>query len=165
MSHWKLWKSVEIICPEINELSKKYSLVRADYFGKTWEGNETNKLLKHTTELKKIIPEYLHIFVDCMDSLNDVKKACFGFTLDQNYKEKKEELDNLWNILHENFGVTIPNKCHVIFSHVREFIKRQKTIRRIFRTSCRECTPEVGSDLAMVYCKRFRKRTSWDKFS
>ena len=100
--------------------------MRADYFGKTWEGNETNKLLKHTTELKKIVPEYLHIFVDCMDSLNDVKKACFGFTLDQNYKEKKEELEDLWNILHENFGVTIPNKCHVIFSHVPEFIKRQK---------------------------------------
>ena len=80
---------MEIICPEINELSKKYSLVRADYFGKTWEGNETNKLLKHTTELKKIVPEYLYIFVNCMDSLNDVKKACFGFTLDQNYKERK----------------------------------------------------------------------------
>ena len=100
-----------------------------------------------------------------MDSLNDVKKVCFGFTLDQNYKEKIEELEDLWNILHENFGVTIPNKCHVIFSHVPEFIKRQKNIKIIFRTSCRECTSEVGSDLAMVYCKRFRKRTSWDKFS
>ena len=32
----------------------------------------------------------------------------------------------MWNILHENFGETIPNKCHVIFSHVPEFIKRQK---------------------------------------
>ena len=79
-------------------------------------------------------------------------------------KERIEELEDLWNILHENFGETIPNKCHVIFSLVLEFIKRQiKTIRRIFRISCRECTSEVGSDLAMVYCKRFRKRTSWNK--
>ena len=78
----------------------------------------SNKLLKHTSELKKNVPEYLHIFVDCMDSQNDVKKACFGFTLEQNYKEKIEELEDLWNTLHDNFGVTIPNKCHVIFSHV-----------------------------------------------
>ena len=108
----------------------------------------SNKLLKLTSELKKNVPEYLHIFVDCMDSQNDVKKACFGFTLEQNYKEKIEELEDLWNILHDNFGVTIPNKCHVIFSHVPQL---KKTTRRIFRTNCRECTAEVASDLAMVY--------------
>ena len=34
-----------------------------NYFGTKFEGNETNKLLKHINELREILPEKYHIFV------------------------------------------------------------------------------------------------------
>ena len=111
----KLWKSLENLHSDINQLPLKYSLVREDYFGKTFEGNEVNKLLKHIDELRKILPEDDHIFVDNFESLNEVKQACFGFVLEENYKEKIRKFEKKWMKLHENYKVSIPNKCHVIF--------------------------------------------------
>ena len=83
----KLWDVLVEIAPEINEVAKVLGTVRDDYFGGNFEGNETKKLLKNTDMIRKVLNENLHIFVDFMESLQAVRKPCFGFTLDQNYKE------------------------------------------------------------------------------
>ena len=41
--------------------------------------------MKHISELREIIPDDFHIFIDTFQALNDVKKSCFGFTLEENY--------------------------------------------------------------------------------
>ena len=51
--------------------------------------------MKHINELREIIPEDYHIFVDTFESLNDVKESCFGFYLGQNYKETIRKLEKI----------------------------------------------------------------------
>ena len=103
-----------------------YDFLKENYFGNTFEGNECNKLLKHIDELREIIPEDYHIFVDTFQALNDVKESCFGFYLGQNYKETIRKLEKNCLILFNKYIVNITNKCHVIFEHVEEFIETQK---------------------------------------
>ena len=103
-----------------------HDFLRENYFGTTFEGNETNKLLKHINELREILPEKYHIFVDTFESLSYVKESCFGFSLGQNYKENIRKFEKNWLILFKKFNVNITNKCHVIFEHVEEFIETQK---------------------------------------
>jgi len=96
------------------------------YFGSNFEGNETKKLLENTDMIRKVLDENLHIFVDCMESLQAVRKSGFGFTLDQNYKECINFFKDDWIQLNIEYGVTVTNKCHIIFCHLEEFITRQK---------------------------------------
>ena len=49
-------------------------------------------------------------------------ETCFGYTYHDNYEEKIEIFEKNWMELNKNFNVTIPNKCHIIFTHVKEFI-------------------------------------------
>ena len=68
----------------------------------------------------------LHIFVDCMDSLQKVRKACSGLTLDGNFKEYIEDFKADWTQLNHEFVISFPNKVHTITCHLAEFIDRQK---------------------------------------
>ena len=54
-----------------------------------FEGNETELLLKNTSKMREVLDDNVHIFVDCMDSLYQVKKSCFEYTVGEteNYKE------------------------------------------------------------------------------
>ena len=81
--------------------------------------------MKHISELREIIPDDFHIFIDTFQALNDVKKSCFGFTLGENFSEKIKVMEEKWTQLKEKFNVSIPNKCHIIFDHLEEFIIRK----------------------------------------
>ena len=77
-------------------------------FGTIFEGNETNKLLKHINELREILPDKYHIFVD---TLNYVKESCFGFSLGQNYKENIRKFLKNWLILFKNLMLILPTNA------------------------------------------------------
>lgn len=82
---------------------------------------------QHISELREIIPDDFHIFIDTFQALNDVKKSCFGFTLEENFSEKIKLMEEKWTQLKEKFSVSnsIPNKSHIIFDHLEEFIIRK----------------------------------------
>ena len=65
----KLWKELELLAPEVNQVAASLHCAREGYFGKTFEGNETIKILENTEKLKSVIDENLHIFVECMEAL------------------------------------------------------------------------------------------------
>ena len=111
---------------EIIEVAIKLGTVRDDYFGGNFEGNETRKLLENTHMIREVLEDNLHIFVDCMESLQKLRKSCFGFTLDENYKQCIKDFEDDWKQLNFEFGVAIPNKCHIIFEHLEDFIERHK---------------------------------------
>ena len=100
--------------------------MREDYHGKQFEGNEVNKLLKNTSKIRSAIEDNLHIFVDTMESLKEVKDACFGYTLKEDYKVKIQKFKDDWTQLNLEFGVPVTNKCHIILEHVDDFIVTQK---------------------------------------
>ena len=72
--------STSIVCFKCGKISKTkealklhnykvhgVGVVSCDQCGKTFEGNETTKLLKNTEKLKKVTDENLHIFIECME--------------------------------------------------------------------------------------------------
>ena len=148
----------------INELPKKYHLIREDYFGKTFEGNETNKLLKHIGELTSLIPENVQIFIDTFESLDEVKKACFGFVLDDDHKVKTRKMEENWKILYSEFYVDITNKCHVIFDHVEQFIDRFKRPLGEFREQVVEAAHQKINQLWEWYCVKDVESEKHGKF-
>ena len=107
-----MWDELVQIAPEVNKVAIKLGTVRDEYrsdFGGNFEGNETRKLLENTHLIREVLEDNLHIFVDCMDSLQKVRKACFGFTLD-GIKEYIEDFKADWTQLNHEFCVSIPNK-------------------------------------------------------
>ncbi len=82
--------------------------------------------MENTHRIREVLEDNLHIFVDCIESLQKVRKACFGFTLDGNYEEYIEDFKADWTQLNHEFGISFPNKVHIITSHLADFIELQK---------------------------------------
>ena len=65
--------------------------------------------------------EYLP-FIDTLESFEEVVETCFGYSYNENFEEKIEIFEKKWMHLRQNFNITIPKKCNIIFTHVKEFI-------------------------------------------
>ena len=65
-------------------------------------------------------------FVPFVDTLEEVVETCFGYEYNEKYEEDIEFFEKKWMTLKEQFGITVPNKCHIIFTHVKEFIFAKK---------------------------------------
>ena len=64
-------------------------------------------MLENTSKIRAVIDDGLKIFVDCMDSLYELKLACFGYSHKEDYKEKIkiQPLKTVTNLLlEENMG-------------------------------------------------------------
>ena len=61
-------------------------------------------------------------FIDTLESFEEVVETCFGYSYNENFEEKIEIFEKKWMHLKQNFNIAIPNKCHIIFTHVKEFI-------------------------------------------
>ena len=61
-------------------------------------------------------------FIDTLEAFEEVVETCFGFEYNEQYEEKIELFEKSWMHLKEEFGITIPNKCHIIFTHVKDYI-------------------------------------------
>ena len=51
-------------------------------------------------------------------------KACFGKTVDPNYKEIINKFEECWNDIYIQYGIPFINKAHIIIAHVPQVIKR-----------------------------------------
>ena len=60
------------------------------------------------------------------DQTIKVKQSCFGFALEESYKKDIKNFRDSWVQLNIEFGIPVSNKCHIIFSHLEDFIERQK---------------------------------------
>ena len=75
-------------------------------------------------------------FIDTLESFEEIVETCFGFTYNPTYNENFEEKIELFEkklmLLKQNFNITIPNKCHIIFTHIKEFIFSRKFLLAIY---------------------------------
>ena len=76
--------------------------------------------------IREVLDDNLHIFGDCMESLEKVRKACFGYSLYQNYKETIEDFKSDCMTLNFEFGIPFNTKVHIICDHLEDFIQCQK---------------------------------------
>ena len=110
----------------MNELAKVLNIIKDDYQGQTFEGNACKTILANTDIMRIFLEvndkeDYVP-FIDTLESFEEVVETCFGFVYNENFEEKIELFEKKWMHLKQNFNITIPNKCHIIFTHVKEFI-------------------------------------------
>ena len=90
-------------------------------------------ILNNLTALREIVPDSHQDFVDSLQALKNVKDACFGKDLDENYKTIIQQFEDQWMKLYLNFNFSWPNKVHIICHHIPQVL--EKTGKSLFLSS------------------------------
>ena len=83
----------------------------------------TKRLLENVGTLEGKNP-ILTGFIDTLKSFDEVRKACFGQILDEDYEEKIQKFHNDYMVLVDEFGMSILVKAHEVFFHVVPWLKK-----------------------------------------
>ena len=107
---------------------KKINVVKAPWHGKTFNGNEINKILKkiHILEKHMGLPDDLQPFIKCLKDLRSLMKGVGGRKLSSNYSQLIDRFVSSYSFLHEEFAVSKTPKFHVIEAHLKYFIQTTK---------------------------------------
>ena len=107
---------------------KKINVVKAPWHGKTFNGNEINKILNklHILEKHMGVPKDLYPFIACLKDLRALVKGIGGKKLNQNYSQLIDSYVSSYSILHEEYGVAKTPKFHVIEAHLKYYIDSTK---------------------------------------
>ena len=79
--------------------------------------------MEKAEKLKEFLPNEFKPYADCLNSFNDVRKSCFGKTLDPDYQCKIDDFKSKFLAL--NLSVT--PKIHSVFRHLPEFLEPYKS--------------------------------------
>ena len=107
--------------PLLDWLKSLHITLEPYHGGSTLEGNECNKVLKNLDSLAEVIPSQFSLFFATLTSFRDVISSCFGFVLDPYFKNVLARFRDKFQLLSNNFGVSITNKIHIISIHVQQF--------------------------------------------
>ena len=131
-----VWASLNREDPENNPLLKyerELSLIKTDYHGKQFEGNQCKTFMKEKNldKVKKYLiednmPEDLvDIFMEAFSNIRQVYSSCCGKKLDPNHRIVTENLEKSWSALVEDSRVklTWPNKIHQIVHHFSDYFE------------------------------------------
>ena len=83
----------------------------------------TKRLLENVGTLEGKNP-ILTGFIDTLKSFDEVRNACFGQILDEDYEEKIQKFHNDYMVLVDDFGMSILVKAHEVFFHVVPWLKK-----------------------------------------
>ena len=72
-------------------------------------------------EKEELLFKDLKPFVDTLRSIGDLYSKCCGGVLKEGYQQAILNFTDNWMILHEEFGVSITNKVHIIISHFQDY--------------------------------------------
>lgn len=118
-----------------------------------FNGNMCRKILNNVTCLRDIIEEHdehdsLGPFADTFDSLNQVRVSCFGDNLTDDYETKLIRFREHYMKL----NISVSTSVHVVFNHLIQFIRYQKSSLGVFSEQAAEC---VHSDFMKLWqsCK------------
>lgn len=100
----------------------RFHIQKDSHQGKQLNGNNCVRLLQHLDDLEKLIPRNLKPYVSALRDFDNVRKACFGMTLDPNFKHYIKKFGDAF----ENLGLSKFPKLHVLVDHVPEFIDRKQ---------------------------------------
>ena len=125
-----------------NAFTKSIHVVKENYQGTTYEGNECHKILKNLEllkdkmmcELEKWDPEgdsdEMVFALDLIEALEAVKifyTACCGHELKGQWNNSILQFRKVFSGLLQNHGFSIYNKLHIIMDHSEEYITETKT--------------------------------------
>ena len=101
--HLKL-RTVNHICDKLSELTKKKCdmdivleftkenwIVRKNYHGGNYQGNQCNKILANVDLLEAKLPEDLRVFTRCLRAYGFVVEKCHGMVVEEGYQKYLED--------------------------------------------------------------------------
>ena len=89
-------------------------------------GNEVSKIFRHLPLLRSLLNDEYHPFVDTLSALSALNSAVTGISINADVASLIQSYSAEWNNLHLQFGITIPNKVHIIQSHLLDYINQKK---------------------------------------
>lgn len=122
----------------------RYNIFRVDYRGGSLLGNQCDKLLKLTKQLKIDVPPQFQKFVTALSDFNDVKTACFGKLLDFDFNSKIIKFEQSYRAT----GLAVTPKAHIVFEHVPHFCNIKGVGLGFFSEQASEA---VHHDFGMVW--------------
>ena len=69
-----------------------------------------------------------------MEKLSDLDGLANADILDKNFQNIIKDFSESWNKLKEQHGTTVPNKVHIIQSHLGDFFQKEKKHSKITQT-------------------------------
>ena len=128
----------------ISQLESIY-VHRKGYQGQTYQGPQCRIILKSIEKLN--IPNELIQFKQCFVALNELNIMASRKELPPEYAEVISVFKNSYNVLVDSFGITTPNKVHLIMDHLEDYYDYTKK-------SLRDCCDELIEAMHQFLKKR-----------
>ena len=84
--------------PGYDDWLKSKNILQRGYQGRGWDGNNCNTILKHLDtleeEVRKTVPHLIQ-FIECLKHFREIKRTCFGNTLEPGIKKMFVNLKKL----------------------------------------------------------------------
>ena len=129
----KLFPSKEFGFTVLTKFLESINLRRVSYHGQhKLEGNHCSKLLKNSEKLSEFLKAeveeekkpLLDMFMNTLNSFNQVVKACFGKDLEVDYVSKISDFSSQYRSL----GISTTVKVHILEAHVETFLRSKGNI-------------------------------------
>ena len=113
-----IFKSMESNFPEIAAAWTKHCCVEKEAFhGGHFNGNSSKRLLNKLDFLRSISPIGCLKYIQCFDSFKTVIHSCYGYSLDENFKDHINE----FKVAYMDISIPVTPKVHAIWYHIPEF--------------------------------------------
>lgn len=123
---------------KVEEWPARLGFQQAAYW-QQFDGNQCKKLLENVDVLRRLLKPHREIYEDdtiktimmAFETFNDVRNACFGLYLDENYISHIREFGYNYSVLVNKMekvdGITfnVILKVHILFCHVYQFLETQ----------------------------------------
>ena len=114
-----MYNGIEKVWPGVTEWSSKHNVIRSEYHGGMFEGNECRKLLKNIDSLWTLCPDEHSGYAQALEDFNEVVASCYGYDLEPDFEEKIAQFKSSYLRL----DINVTPKVHAVFYHISEFCK------------------------------------------
>ena len=111
------------VWPGCDDWLRSLNVVRTEYFGGAFEGNDCRKIVKNASSLVAQCPDKFKHFADTLEKFDEVVRSCYGYTLSDTYKESIAKFTTSYLKL----GISVTPKVHAVMVHVEEFCEYSGT--------------------------------------
>ena len=85
--------------------------------------------------IKSEVPKEFDDFIDVLHAMREIRMATYGKTLKYCSPRPNPYFSNVvlnfekkWQILHLKYKISVPNKAHIISTHIPQYIEKKKLL-------------------------------------
>ena len=100
--------------------AKKLGVTPSKHGSKQFVGNSCRKLLENIDSLTAKLPRKYKTYGKVLKAFNDVRRATFGFELEEDFEEKVK----IFEMYFKDLQIPVFPKAHQVMHHLVEFVSR-----------------------------------------